>query len=627
MRNHLGFIALSLLAAAFAGCSSTDKPSTTSAPAGNGDLTGELAKYNSAIVPLPATACVWTADIGSKTGTATVALNAQIAVLSLRSVDSALMINGVQCSNTDSPGTPVTSTMLKGIAVTGHAATDETIVFDFRNGIFTKNNSTVDLNTGSGDEVAILSSTGADKVTCSHPASDDAIDVDTDKKVDITVATQANTHFTFDLNAGDDTFDQGACVTKMAVYGGWGKDLITVGTAKTKGDVFSGGTEDAAATTAKVDTITFAARTAAGSAVTVSLDGSVNDGDIATTENDNVLDDFEVVTGTAYNDILKAGSVQASYTLNGGDGNDTLSSIEDHGAAFNGGNGIDTIDYHLRAHGVTVTMDGAKADDGYRSEDTKALDNVAKDIENIIGTDSADKITGNTLSNVITPGGGADIVFGGDGDDRMVSGLVNDLGSTVTDADGGVTVIPADNDKLDGNDVFSGGLGSDWIDYSNRLAAGTRGVKVVLDAVIASDGTATGTASGTITSGDSDYIGADVENIFGTVANDNLTGSNEVNVIYSLGGTDIVDGKAGNDQLDLNSYKDAAGTPHDCNPLYLTCLDPTVASASCLCTGTLTVACINTSTVHCGNDPLDILSCKNATPLVPADTCWKNQSN
>lgn len=319
-----------------------------------------------------------------------------------------------------------------------------------------------------------------------------------------------------------------------------------------------------------------------------------------------------MVTATAYNDIIKSGTTQASYTLNGGDGNDTLSSAADHGAAFNGGNGTDTVDYHLRANGVTVTMDGAKADDGYRSADDKAYDNVAKDIENIIGTDSADKITGNALNNVFTPGNGADVVFGGDGDDRFVAGYVND-GTT--------------NDKLDGNDVFSGGTGSDWIDYSTRLAAGTKGVKVTLDAVVSSDGTATGTVSGTITSGDSDYIGADVENIFGSVGDDNLTGSNEVNVIYSLGGKDTVDGKAGNDQLDLNSYKDAAGTPNDCNPLYLTCLDPTIAAASCLCTGTLTVACDNTSTVHCGNDPMDILSCKNATPVTPADTCWKNQSS
>lgn len=615
MRNHLGFIALSLLAAAFAGCSSTDKAST--AQAGNGDLTGELAKYNSAIFPLPATACQWTADTGSKTGTATIALAANnIAVLSLRSVDSALMINGVQCTNNTTSGAIVTKTMIKAMTVTGNTGTDETIIFDYRNGIFGNNAITVDLDTGSaGDEVAVLSGTSNDKVTCSHPASDDAIDADTDKKADITVTTRVGTHFTFDLNAGDDTFDQGACVTKMSVYGNIGKDLFNVGTVTTTtGDVFSGGTE-ASGATAKVDTITFAAR---ATAVTVNLNGTADDG--ATAENDNVLDDFEVVTGTSYNDTLTSGSTQTSYTLNGGDGNDTFASIVDHGAAFNGGNGIDTVDYHARLVGVTVTMDGAKADDGSRSADTYTYDNVAKDIENIIGTDAADKITGNALSNVIKPGGGNDAVYGGDGDDRMVSGLVNDQ-DVVTDA--GTT--PANNDQLDGNDIFSGGVGSDTIDYSNRIAVATKGVKVVLDTVFNTDGTVkTGTTGGKGT--EADNVGADVENIWGTIGVDDLTGSSDANAIYGLGGKDVVHGGTGSDQLDVNNYAD--DNANDCNPVLLTCLNSAASNCNCGDLTKYTATCTedsgSASGVTCGGDSMDILSCKS-TALTFSD-CWKVQS-
>jgi hypothetical protein len=610
MRNHIGFIALSLLAAAFAGCSSSDKDSTASSSTGGGDLTGELAKYNAAIVPLPSTACEWTADTNSKLGTAVVKLTAgQIGVLSLRSVDSGLLINGNPCTNKDSATTLVTKTALKGITVTGAASNDETIIFDFRNGIFGNNAMTVDLAGGTTDEVAVLSSTGNDKVTCLLSGTADAIDADSDKKADITMTTQAALHFTFDLNDGDDTFDQGACVTKMAVYGGTGKDTIAVGTAKTKGDSFSGGTELASATTAKVDTITFAARTAVGSAINVSLNGTADDGDITTSEVDNILDDFEVVTGTAYNDILTSGTTQASYTLNGGDGNDLLASKVDHGAAFNGGNGIDTVDYHLRAAGVTVTMDGAKADDGYVSDSKYVLDNVAKDVEYLLGTDYIDKITGNSLANVITPGAGADIVFGGDGDDRLVSGYVND-GTT--------------NDKLDGNDVFSGGNGADTIDYSNRVAAGTKGISVTLDAVIASDGTVTsGTASGVIAT-EADKIGVDVENIWGTIGDDILVGTNDVNVLYGLGGKDKVTAKAGNDQVDLNEYDDDASTPNPCNPVLLTCLD--VAAVGCTCgSATLAPTCDETyaANVDCGSDPMDILSCDSG--VAAYSTCWKVQ--
>jgi hypothetical protein len=617
MRNHLGFIALSLLAAAFAGCSSSDKAPTTRS--GNGDLTGELAKYNSAIFPLPATACQWTADTGSKTGTVAVALDASnIAVLSLRSVDSALMINGVQCTNNTTAGAIVSKTMIKAMTVAGHTGTDETIIFDYRNGIFGNNAITVDLNTGSvGDEVAVLSGTSNDKVTCSHPASDDAIDADTDKKADITVATQVGTHFTFDLNAGDDTFDQGACVTQMSVYGNIGKDTFSVGTVtSTTGDVFSGGTE-ALGATAKVDTITFAART---SGVTVNLNGSADDG--AASENDNVLDDFEVVTGTAYADTLTSGSTQASYTLNGGDGNDTFASIVDHGAAFNGGIGIDTVDYHARLVGVTVTMDGAKADDGSRSADTYTYDNVAKDIENIIGTDAADKITGNALSNVITPGGGNDAVYGGDGDDRMVSGLVNDQ-DVVTDA--GTT--PANNDQLDGNDIFSGGVGSDTVDYSNRLLVATQRVKVTLDSTFNTDGSVkTGTVGGKISGTEQDNIGADVENVWATIGVDDITGSSDANAIYGLGGKDVVAGGAGSDQIDLNSYVD--DNANICNPVLLICLDSAATNCNCNDLSKYTATCAtdagSASGVTCGGDSMDILSCKS-TALTFAD-CWKVQS-
>jgi len=56
MRHQIGFIALSLLAAAVAGCSSADSTSTNRN--GNEPLTGALAKYNQAIIPL-ATPARW----------------------------------------------------------------------------------------------------------------------------------------------------------------------------------------------------------------------------------------------------------------------------------------------------------------------------------------------------------------------------------------------------------------------------------------------------------------------------------------------------------------------------------------------------------------------------------------
>src|SRR5512142_1266607 len=99
MRNHIGFIALSLLAAAFAGCSSADKDSTSNNPSG-GDLTGALAKYNGATVPLSNARGV----DGAKTNVTHTLKSNEILVLSLRSVDSALLANGNECTYTDSKG-------------------------------------------------------------------------------------------------------------------------------------------------------------------------------------------------------------------------------------------------------------------------------------------------------------------------------------------------------------------------------------------------------------------------------------------------------------------------------------------------------------------------------------------
>jgi Ca2+-binding RTX toxin-like protein len=569
MRNHLGFIALSLLAAAFAGCSSADKDSTSNTPSG-GDLAGALAKYNSAIVPL-ANDCV--VD-NAKTKVTYTLESKEILVLSLRSVDSALLANGKECVYTDAKSVvgPMTTKALKYVDVLGDTGTEdtaETLIVDIRNGIFAAGNIKVDLmgqqtdETAAGDEIAVLGAIAADKMLCSTvttngTTTDVGIDLNADKTADIKPVTfylpgdatpSAPYHYTIDLNSGDDTFDQGACVTSMSVYGSAGKDTITIGSsAASVGDVFSGGTDGA--TTESVDTITFAAR-AAG--IHVTLDTTADDGaGNGLTEKDKILGDFEVVTGTKYDDVLVAGNLggnavageptkASAYTLNGSDGNDVLASQQNYGTAFNGGAGVDTVTYAGRAAGVTVTMDGKTADDGEKAANggptAATLDNVAVDIENLIGSDLADKITGNASNNWFKPGAGSDVVVGGDGDDLMLSGK----------ADG--------SDAADGDDIFQGGVGNDTIDYSNRIAA--PGVTVNLDcaftaATVAGTKSA-GTASGA--GGESDYIGVDVENVVGTVGDDTLNGSSVPNSIWSMGGEDSLAGGAGSDQLDANAYE------------------------------------------------------------------------
>ena len=116
----------------------------------------------------------------------------------------------------------------------------------------------------------------------------------------------------------------------------------------------------------------------------------------------------------------------------------TLSGKVDGGA----GEG-DTLDYSSKAAGVAVDLFGGTA---------SWVGGGIANIENVIGTASADTITGDTKDNVIDAGGGADviegrrsgIIDGGTGSDTITSGAGSDTikfrdgwgRDTITDSDG-----------------------------------------------------------------------------------------------------------------------------------------------------------------------------------------------
>ena len=92
---------------------------------------------------------------------------------------------------------------------------------------------------------------------------------------------------------------------------------------------------------------------------------------------------------------------------------------------------------------------------------------------------------------------------------------------------------------LDGNDVFSGGLGTDTVDYSVRIAPiGAAGINASIDGV-ANDGAA----------GENDFIGADVENVLGGSGNDVITGNVSTNALNGGAGDDTLTGGAAADTL------------------------------------------------------------------------------
>lgn len=192
-----------------------------------------------------------------------------------------------------------------------------------------------------------------------------------------------------------------------------------------------------------------------------------------------VLTTAGTLSGGFGNDTL-IGSAGAD-TLQGGDGDDTLAG--GLGAdSLQGGAGVDTVSYvgsdgldTNRATGVTIALGTAGSNGVGSGTGSEAAGDVLIGIENVLGSQFADSVTGSDGDNILkgnrgndTLAGGAgahtnmtlttfalgnDVLLGDDGSDTLRGGLGED------NLDGG-----ADNDVLEGGgdrDVLAGGDGND----------------------------------------------------------------------------------------------------------------------------------------------------------------------
>ena len=257
------------------------------------------------------------------------------------------------------------------------------------------------------------------------------------------------------------TGDGGANV----ITGGVGNDTLAGGAG---GDTLIGGGGS--------DTANYAS---SGAGVTVNLAaGTASGGDAQ----GDTLSEIENLIGSAQADAL-TGDGNAN-TFEGGAGGDTL---------IGGGGASDTASYASSGEGVTVNLVAGTASGGDAQGDTLS------GIENLIGSDHADTLTGDGGDNVLDGDIGADTLTGGLGNDTYV---VDDIGDVM-------------------------------IENANE---GTDTVKAAIDYV----------------------LGADVENVtltgtaffaFGNAGGNVITGNTAVNVLLGLGGDDTLDGGAGADGM------------------------------------------------------------------------------
>ena len=252
-------------------------------------------------------------------------------------------------------------------------------------------------------------------------------------------------------NAGNDVIDGGE--GNNLIYGDDGDDLIIGGSGD---DTIDGG-EDS-------DTFSFVNSLAA-----VMFDLAITDvQDTGGAGMDKVIN-VENVIGSRYNDHLSGDA--GDNVLTGGAGNDVL----------DGRGGIDTASYADAARGVVVDL----AITGGAFDTHWGRDRLIN-IENLTGSDFADKLSGDRGANVLDGGLGNDSLFGRGGADHLLGGAGNDL----LDGGEGDDLIEggAGADKLlgrDGNDVLLGGTGKDELHGGagdDRLVGGPGADKLIGDA-------------------------------------------------------------------------------------------------------------------------------------------------
>lgn len=271
---------------------------------------------------------------------------------------------------------------------------------------------------------------------------------------------------------------------------------------------------------------------------------------------------IEAVEGSAFDDILSAGSLSAQLiggdghdilvgnagadTLEGGLGNDSLSGGEAAdllqggqgddslvgglgGDMFSGGSGSDAVSYtHLEA-GLVIRMDGLSvAPAGQTTSTGEAIGDAFDSIEKLIASQGNDTVYGSGDVVTIDGGAGNDRLIGTTGANVLVGGTGNDT-----------------LESLGGGDSLIGGDGTDWVDYTQAQA----GVTVYLD--------------GSATSSSRDVFSS-IENVQGSAYADDLHGDAQSNTLLGGVGDDTLTGGAGADSLvggegtDTASYANAS---------------------------------------------------------------------
>ncbi len=522
------------------------------------------------------------------TATASVTLSAASDSASLGRSGNAIQVNGANCgaatvNNTDT------------IAVAGTTANFQRVVIDRAGGalepgmtpetgagVVSEIEISVDLRTGSGEEIAFLGASAAD--TAIFGTAGARMNADTD--VDLTFSGLDQVEL--DGGLGGDTLSVGGGGTSGSplarvgdIDGGAASDKLTGGRAA---DTLLGGPDSSTPTI---------------------LGDELHGGPAGDTLRGG--DGRDLIFGDAGVDYMDGDA--GDDDLNGGPDGDQLGyyggSLADGADDLSGGPDTDVLYLTARTANVIVKLDNVANDgadvggDGVADEG----DNVRSDIENIQtgtakdlvdarftsarllahsfdGNSGDDSLYGGDLDDSLYGDAGMDTLEGGGEDDYLDAGNEND---TLKGADGEDTLYPGNGidtaDAGDGDDYVDGGTATSGADALlggtgvDRLYYGSRSADLTIDLDnVADDGQV----------GEGDNVRADFERIDLGSGNDTINiataQANAIaanNEVYGVGGNDsiktglgedYVEGGLGNDQITGGAGEDytigGAGADH-----------------------------------------------------------------
>ncbi len=340
-------------------------------------------------------------------------------------------------------------------------------------------------------------------------------------------------------DGGNDTLDGGA--GNDTLEGDNGDDLFIGGAGA---DDMDGGSD--------FDTVSYANSTAG--LVVDFTDLAANTGDAA----GDRYTDIESLIGSAFDDTLKA---DFGVNVIAGDGDDLIFSASN--ATLNGGDGDDTVSYE-NASGAIIQLEGVS---GFHGDDE------LRGIENVIGSDAGDDIGGNNTANVLRGEGGQDFILGFGGDDVIRGGAAND---TIEGGEGADTLAGDEgNDTIDGDegdDVITGGFGSDVI----RGGTGADNINGGGNSDVLSGGddddTLTGDGGADTLRGENgdDTLdgGAGEDEIEGGAGNDNIIGGDGRDAITAGAGNDLISGGAERDEIHGDAGRDTIDAGDDSDNVF-----------------------------------------------------------